>query len=402
MMGGRIWAESDYGKGSTFSFTAEFRQNTKSAVSHELSDDFNQNYCEIKGLDNIRGARILLVEDNKTNQQVATGLLEGRGFKVTVAGSGKTAITRVNENNRFDAILMDIQMPVMDGYEVTRRLRKDDRFKSLPIIAMTAYAMEEDKKKCIAAGMNEHLSKPIDPRSLFAALTRWIPPLEHPVLSPKKLDKIDADIKLPLHLPGLNIKSGLDKIGGSIDGKKQLYKDVLKDFYSTYSDFSDTMTTAYTNGKIDTVKEMIHTIIGVSGNIGADELHGISKEMNECLKNEQPDELSFKLPVFYEEFKTVMDTIEHQILSDSFNAAAVIKPTLHIDELLKRLIKLEELLSQGRPEAQDLFDSAKDDLVSLGFRKEAKKLAEKIEDFEYEGAKGRLSLLKDKLKRVHS
>ncbi|MBF0224623.1 MAG: transporter substrate-binding domain-containing protein [Desulfobacterales bacterium] len=165
-----------------------------SVCGHYVSDNsvfLKEKTEEIKGLEFIRGTRILLVEDNVINQQVASELLEGEGFEVIVAENGKVALTSLNTNERFDAILMDIQMPEMDGFETTKRIREDARFKDIPIIAMTAHAMAEERKKCLDAGMNDHVSKPINPKSLFSTLVKWIPPQEQPLLlnKPKKVEQ---------------------------------------------------------------------------------------------------------------------------------------------------------------------------------------------------------------------
>ena len=136
-----------------------------------------------EALEHIRGANVLLVEDNEINQQVAREILEGAGLNVTLANDGQEAVNAVKENN-YDAVLMDVQMPVMDGYTATREIRKDDRFKELPIIAMTAHAMTGDEDKSLESGMNGHVTKPIDPDQLFATLQKWIKPSEKRAPSP--------------------------------------------------------------------------------------------------------------------------------------------------------------------------------------------------------------------------
>jgi len=130
-----------------------------------------------QGLQDIRGARILVVEDNKFNQQVAQELLEGIGLMVTIANNGDEAVRAVKEKD-FEAVLMDVQMPVMDGYQATSEIRKDERLKGLPIIAMTAHAMTGDREKCLKAGMNDYVAKPIDSEELFSTLVKWIKPGE--------------------------------------------------------------------------------------------------------------------------------------------------------------------------------------------------------------------------------
>ena len=123
----------------------------------------------------IRGAMVLLAEDNEINQQVAEEILQQAGLVVRIANNGKEAVEMVKAGN-FDVVLMDIQMPVMGGFEATQEIRRDERFKDLPIIAMTAHAMAGDREKSIEAGMNDHVTKPIDPDQLISALVKWIKP----------------------------------------------------------------------------------------------------------------------------------------------------------------------------------------------------------------------------------
>lgn len=123
--------------------------------------------------ESVRGARILLAEDNRINQMVATEMLKMEGFRVDVAGNGRIALEMI-QNNQYDLVLMDIQMPEMDGLEATKIIRSDPRFKNLPILAMTAHAMTGDRELSIEAGMNDHITKPIDQALLFNALVKWI------------------------------------------------------------------------------------------------------------------------------------------------------------------------------------------------------------------------------------
>src|SRR5208282_2721640 len=123
----------------------------------------------------LRGAKILLTEDNEINQQIAVELLEGAGATVKVANNGRIAYETLANGPQpppFDLVLMDLQMPEMDGYQATAKIRADERFTTLPIIAMTAHATMEEKQRCLAAGMNDHISKPIDPANLFETAGR--------------------------------------------------------------------------------------------------------------------------------------------------------------------------------------------------------------------------------------
>ena len=172
MMGGEIWVESKPGEGSTFAFTAQFGQSMRPQRKARRSVD-------VEELRHLGGAKILLVEDNEVNQQVAKEVLEQAGLVVEIAENGRVAVESVTSGH-YDLVFMDIQMPEMDGIEATRRIRAfadesgDPRFRDLPIVAMTANAMAGDRETSIAAGMNDHINKPFDPNELFAALTTWI------------------------------------------------------------------------------------------------------------------------------------------------------------------------------------------------------------------------------------
>jgi two-component system sensor histidine kinase/response regulator len=135
-----------------------------------IVEDHTEAHIDVSHL---RGARVLLVEDNEINQEVALGQLEDAEVEVDVADNGEIAVNMVR-SKEYDIVLMDMQMPVMDGLEATRIIRADSRFDQLPIVAMTANAMAEDRDRCLEAGMNDHIAKPIDPDLLFGALISWI------------------------------------------------------------------------------------------------------------------------------------------------------------------------------------------------------------------------------------
>ncbi|UCE52051.1 MAG: response regulator, partial [Desulfobacterales bacterium] len=174
----------------------------------------------------IQGAQILLVEDNEINQQLAQELLEGVGFVVTIANNGHEAL-RVVQDKEFDAVLMDVQMPVMDGYKATLEIRKHERFRDLPIVAITSHAMAGDKEKSLEAGMNDHITKPIDPDQLFSTLLAWIKPgkrvIPEDILAKRRQKVVKKAERLPIEMTGIEVQTGLVRARGN----QSLYIDLL-------------------------------------------------------------------------------------------------------------------------------------------------------------------------------
>ncbi|MGL1956837.1 MAG: response regulator, partial [Colwellia sp.] len=211
----------------------------------------------------LAGAEILLVEDNEINQQIAVELLEMVGLNVTVAKNGKIAVDLV-EQKSFAAVLMDIQMPVMDGYTASKVIRKDEKNASLPIIAMTANAMSGDREKCLAAGMNEHLAKPIDPQALYKMLVQWVAPIGK-VLSAEKIRKdVVEEVDLPV-LAEFDVKNALARMAGNV----KFYRSTLKKVVQSEGDAVQRIRAALAEKNYKTAELVAHTLKGVAGNIGA-------------------------------------------------------------------------------------------------------------------------------------
>jgi CheY-like chemotaxis protein len=268
----------------------------------------------------IRGTRVLLVEDNDINQQVAKEILEGAGVLVSLANNGKEAVEAV-QKDRYDAVLMDVQMPVMDGYTATRKIRewevgmrnkirKDSDLKSeirdpkskskgLPIIAMTAHAMAGDEEKSLQAGMNDHVTKPIDPDRLFGTLTKWIRSdkqrgairLPETEISKSVDPESSADHRVPepvtvdenffpQTLPGFDLAAGLQRL----QGNSKLYKKLLLDFAKNYAVLAAEIQRALSAGDMDQAHSLIHNLKGVSGNLAATGLQAAAIDMQKLVK----------------------------------------------------------------------------------------------------------------------
>jgi signal transduction histidine kinase/CheY-like chemotaxis protein len=249
---------------------------------------------EAEALKHIRGAYVLLVEDNEINQQVAKEILEGVGLNVTLANDGQEAVNAVKESN-YDAVLMDIQMPVMDGYTATKAIRKWEggmRNKGeaqIPIIAMTAHAMAGDEDKSLKAGMNGHVAKPIDPDQLFSTLQKWIKPSEKraqvkkaevPVEHPESDKAVPEEDELPESLPGFDLSAGLERLRGN----KRLYRKLLLDFGTNYTGVAGEIHKALDSKDLEQAHSLIHNLKGLAGNLAAIDLQAASVNLEKLVK----------------------------------------------------------------------------------------------------------------------
>jgi len=228
------------------------RPGTRSALREEtLHNHENQ----------LVGARILLVEDNTINQEIAVALLTNAGVEVTVANDGQQALDLV-EQQHFNGILMDCQMPVMDGYEATRRLRLQPRLRELPVIAMTANAMVGDREKVLAAGMNDHIAKPINVEEMFATLARWV----HPAGAEGSAARLRSDPLPPL--PGIDVDSARARLAGN----QALYRRLLRMFYAQQQDFGARFGAARASGDFLAAMRAAHDLKSGAGTVGASDL----------------------------------------------------------------------------------------------------------------------------------
>jgi len=235
----------------------------------------------------IRGARILLAEDNETNQLVAIDILERMGLDVTVANNGREVIELLQQAD-FDAVLMDLQMPVMDGLEAARRIRREERWNGLPIIAMTAAVMEQDRAACSAAGMNDHVAKPIAQQELLHALLRWIKPTfngresgaRNSLRTGKNLSVVAQHDWLSANLPGFDVPAALDHLAGN----GGLLIELLKKFATEFADAQPALSKLIREGDIQTAAAFTHRLKGAAANLGAMELYRASEVLEQALK----------------------------------------------------------------------------------------------------------------------
>ena len=262
MMGGEVGVSSRLGEGSDFWFTARLRGARSSPVD-AVADAAP---AERSLLDQRLPARLLLVEDNPVNRELALELLQAVGLHAEVAADGREAV-QAAQRERFDLILMDLQMPRMDGLEATRHIRALPSGSTVPIIAMTASAFGEDRAACLAAGMNDHVAKPVDPAKLYAALQRWLPKSVPARPEGAGSVPLQAAADFP-DMPGIDTQRGLRFVGGSAD----LYRRVLQQFVRHYGDDLESVVSHLSSDQPDPVRAEAHSLKGASATIGATRL----------------------------------------------------------------------------------------------------------------------------------
>ena len=256
LMGGDVGVESEPGRGSTFWFTARLQRRpgvSMPAVSLPAAPQ--------GGAGHVRGARVLLVEDNLLNQEVAIEMLSDLGLVIDRAANGQEAVALVAAN-RYDLILMDMQMPVMDGLEATRRIRQMPTLARTPIIAMTANAFDEDQAACFAVGMNDFVAKPVEPETLHGVIFKWVGQPRPPIAA----DAASIDWRTALAgIDGLDCTRGVSVVRG----RWPTYLRILRTFVSTQGDAGPKLERALAEGRLNDVEHLAHALKGSAGNIGA-------------------------------------------------------------------------------------------------------------------------------------
>ncbi len=340
---------------------------------------FSPEAVNAEALQGIVGAKVLLVEDNPVNQDVARELMERRGLIVTIAKNGREGVAAVR-GGAFELVLMDIQMPEMDGYQTTREIRSEARFKDLPIIAMTAYAMAGDREKCLAAGMNDHISKPFAPDFLFQTLVRWIEPKDRGYTppAPNQLE-MDGETPLPDRLPGMNLVKGLEKVVNN----RGLYRKLLLTFRRDSRDVAERIEKALNAGDREEARNLAHALRGAAGNLGAQNLFEAVGDLESAIK--AGDAIKRPLEDFRACLAVVIDGLA--VLEEENRDPVGGAPEKPLDtEPLEPLIwEISRLLALGSPNAEEVLPEIRGALAGH-LPKLLADLEEKVGAFQFEEA----------------
>ncbi|MDP2894301.1 MAG: PAS domain S-box protein, partial [Sulfurimonas sp.] len=328
MMGGAIGVESEVGIGSKFYFNVkmDLGEENKTILKHNVPKKlltpsnlydtalhiFDKTYSKYEKIaESLGGTKILLVEDNVQNQEIATELLNKVDIEVVVANNGKEALEKIDERD-FDGVLMDCQMPVMDGYEATRVIREKNKFQAIPIIAMTANNTQSDKEQCFNAGMSDFVAKPIDVKIFYDVLMKWIKPKPHTAM-------LKADLKddMKIGLDKLKIYGvALDKALLRVAKDEKILFGMLKRFSSSQKDGMSKVSQALQESRVQDAKREVHTLKGLCGNIEAillfEALQKLERELNSEIINR--DLVESMIANIDEELQKVVASINENLM----------------------------------------------------------------------------------------
>ncbi|MFN4266855.1 MAG: response regulator, partial [Aquabacterium sp.] len=290
----------------------------------------------------LAGARVLLVEDQVLNQELACDLLQRAGIEVVTANHGEEALQKLEQDGPFDGVLMDCQMPVMDGYTATQRIRAQAQWATLPIIAMTASAMAADRDRVLQSGMNDHITKPLDLHDMFNIMAKWIVP-SHPM--PIDVPLTPAPAPLPISA-ALDTVDGLSRCMDNLD----LYRRLIRGFAKTQADFGEQFRHAQED--VDQASQLVHTLKGLAGNIGAKDLLRTSHDLEQALHQGQAFDSSLQSTL--NELDRVLADIT-RILQNDVPSQDQVEALVHDPLLQPYWQRLAALVDDNEAQATDVL-----------------------------------------------
>jgi two-component system, sensor histidine kinase and response regulator len=337
----------------------------------------------------LRGAHVLLVEDNEINQELAIELLLTGGISADVANNGQVAIDMLPLKH-YDGILMDVQMPVMDGYTATQEIRKQEQYKSIPIIAMTANAMTSDRDNAIQAGMNDHIAKPINVRDMFTTMLKWIIPANPVDTAPDvTVNPEEEDAALP-SFNSIDAHTGLARI----QGNKKLYRKLLIKFRDSQKDFANQFRNAQNSDDPDAATRSAHTLKGVAGNVGANHLQETAKDLEAaCNNNQSPDVIKNLLDKVCESLLPVIEELN----SLDCEVPQCSEGEFDLAKVQQLISQLREYLEDDDTEATEIIEELLEQSGLSAYHKELQQISKAIGGYDFDEALETLTKLEHSL-----
>ncbi|MFZ4551071.1 MAG: response regulator [Aquabacterium sp.] len=333
----------------------------------------------------MRGARMLVVEDNEMNQQLTVELLARAGIDTVVAADGQAALDILHADNAFDGVLMDCQMPVMDGYTATRHIRANSQLSHLPIIAMTANAMADDKALALQAGMNDHIAKPIHVEKMFTTLSQWIKPA-HPSNAADAASRRVSAAPAPKDFPAL---AGIDTQAGLLRSLNdpQLYMRLLSNFLNNYAHFNEQFAQALSAHDFATATRLAHTLRGSAGTISANDLATTAHALEQACASRAPGEqIASLLQVTSTVLAQVLDGLT--AFCSAHDGPPEVTSADHVDEvqLKASLQQLRELLLNSDSEAVDVLNELMQSIAGHTWADRLRATHKAVSDYDFDQA----------------